>query len=47
MMAVMEAFKQLFSQDALPLRWIRNEGIKQVNHHSILKNQIIKEAMGL
>ncbi len=47
MMAVMEGFKQLFDQDALPLRWLRNEGMKQVDRAGVFKSRIIREAMGL
>jgi 2-octaprenylphenol hydroxylase len=47
MMGVMEGFKQLFAVDALPLRWLRNAGMKQVDKMHLLKNKIMKEAMGL
>lgn len=47
MMAVMEGFKQLFEQQSLPLRWVRNEGMNQVNRLGLLKNRIMKEAMGI
>jgi len=47
MMAVMEGFKQLFGQNSIALRWLRNEGMSQINRHPLLKNKIIREAMGL
>jgi 2-octaprenylphenol hydroxylase len=47
MMGVMEGFKQLFAADILPLRWLRNTGMKQLNKTQLIKNKIMKEAMGL
>ena len=47
MLAAMEGFQQLFHQDALPLRWLRNMGMQQVSKHALLKKQIIRRAMGL
>lgn len=47
MMGVMEGFKQLFSQHSLPLTWIRNQGMRQINKQAFIKRKIIKEAMGL
>lgn len=47
MMGVMEGFKSLFGADHLPLRWIRNEGMRRVNNLGALKNLIVKQAMGL
>ncbi|WP_423896248.1 UbiH/UbiF/VisC/COQ6 family ubiquinone biosynthesis hydroxylase [Candidatus Pelagadaptatus aseana] len=47
MMAVMEGFKTLFGSDDLPLRWLRNEGMRRVNNLGALKNLIVKQAMGL
>jgi 2-octaprenylphenol hydroxylase len=47
MMGIMEGFKYLFAQDALPLRWLRNEGMKQLDRASLVKNRIVREAMGL
>lgn len=46
-MGVMEGFKRLFAQTALPVRWIRNEGMRQINHLGFVKRQIIKQAMGI
>jgi 2-polyprenylphenol 6-hydroxylase len=47
MMGVMEGFKQLFAADTLPLRWLRNAGMTRLDKARLLKNKIIKEAMGL
>jgi len=47
MMGVMEAFKRLFEQPALPLRWLRNEGLRQVDAKPWLKREIMRQAMGL
>ncbi len=46
-MGVMEGFKRLFAQTALPVRWMRNEGMRQMNHLGFVKRQIIKQAMGI
>jgi 2-octaprenylphenol hydroxylase len=47
MMGVMDAFKQLFGSPALPLRWARNAGLNLVDAVPVLKNQIMRSAMGL
>jgi 2-octaprenylphenol hydroxylase len=47
MMGVMEGFKRLFAEDSLPLRWLRNAGMKRLDKTHLLKNKIMKEAMGL
>jgi 2-octaprenylphenol hydroxylase len=47
MMAVMEGFKRLFAEPALPVRWLRNTGMRELNAQPLLKRQIIKQAMGL
>lgn len=46
-MAAMEGFKRLFAADELPLRFLRNIGMSQVNSFSSLKNDLVKLAMGL
>ena len=46
MMAAMDGFKRLFEQDALPLRWLRNTGMRGVAALPGLKRRIIREAMG-
>lgn len=47
MMGVMEGFKRLFEQDLLPVRWLRNVGMSWMNKQPIIKEQIMKQAMGL
>lgn len=47
MMGAMEGFKQLFSQEQLPLHWLRNEGMKQIARVPFIKRRLIREAMGL
>lgn len=47
MMSLMEGFKRLFSANDLPIRWVRNEGMRRLNSVSILKNAVAKQAMGL
>ncbi len=47
MAGLMEGFKRLFEQDALPARWLRNTGMRWLNSQPFLKKQIIREAMGL
>ena len=47
MMAAMDGFKRLFEQDALPIRWLRNAGMRQVGRIQPLKRQLIRHAMGI
>lgn len=47
MMWVMEGFKHLFSDQALPLRWLRNVGLSSVDRVGVVKNQLARRAMGL
>jgi len=47
MMGIMEGFKLLFAQDSLPLRWLRNTGMSQVNRAGFIKNRLMRRAMGL
>lgn len=47
MMAAMEGFKQLFARDELPVRWLRNTGMRWLNQLAPLKNRIAAEAMGI
>lgn len=47
MMAAMECFKQLFARDELPLRWLRNTGMRWLDRAGPLKQRIAAEAMGL
>jgi 2-octaprenylphenol hydroxylase len=47
MMAAMDGLKNLFEQRALPLRWIRNTGLRMLDGAPALKRQIMRHAMGL
>ncbi len=47
MMGMMEGFKRLFGADQLPVRWMRNEGMRRLNSLPLLKNAVVKQAMGL
>ena len=47
MMWMMEGFKHLFAERALPVRWLRNFGMTGVDNISVVKNQLARRAMGL
>ena len=47
MMAGMEGFKRLFETPELPLRWLRNAGMSWVSGQGVLKQQLMRQAMGL
>ncbi|MBH87038.1 MAG: 2-octaprenyl-3-methyl-6-methoxy-1,4-benzoquinol hydroxylase [Alteromonadaceae bacterium] len=47
MMAAMEGFKRLFANEELPLRWLRNAGMRFLDRRGSLKNRIAAQAMGL
>jgi len=47
MMTAMDGFKRLFEQQALPLRWLRNAGMRRVNQMLPLKQRVMRQAMGL
>ncbi|MBZ2169117.1 UbiH/UbiF/VisC/COQ6 family ubiquinone biosynthesis hydroxylase [Marinobacter sp. F4216] len=47
MMTAMEGFKQLFARDELPLRWLRNAGMRWLDTLGPIKHRIAAEAMGL
>ncbi|GGE53193.1 2-octaprenyl-3-methyl-6-methoxy-1,4-benzoquinol hydroxylase [Streptosporangium jomthongense] len=47
MMLAMEGFKQLFGRDELPLRWLRNTGMRWLDGLAPVKSRIAAEAMGL
>ncbi len=44
MMSLMEALKQLFGHQSLPIRWLRNTGMRWLSHIAPLKKQLIKQA---
>lgn len=47
MMAAMQGFQDLFQADALPLRWLRNAGLKQVDSMHEAKAMFVRQALGL
>lgn len=47
MMAAMDGFKRLFEQEAPPLRWLRNTGMRTLGGLPQVKRRIIREAMGI
>ena len=47
MMAAMESFERLFQADALPLRWLRNAGLKGVEALPQAKALFVRQALGL
>jgi 2-octaprenylphenol hydroxylase len=47
MMAAMEGFKNLFGARQLPVRWLRNQGLKWVDRSGPLKYQMMRHAMGV
>lgn len=47
MMWLMEGFKHLFADQALPVRWLRNAGLRSVDNLAIVKNLLARRAMGL
>ncbi len=47
MTATMELFKRLFERDELPLRWLRNTGMRGIESLPWLKRQIMRKAMGI
>jgi len=47
MMWLMEGFKFLFAEQALPLRWLRNAGMSGIDQTSIVKNRLMRQAMGI
>ena len=47
MMLAMEGFKRLFGSKKVPLRWLRNEGLRNVDKMQWVKKRVINYAMGL
>jgi len=47
MMVAMDGFKRLFEQQSLPLRWLRNAGLRGVGQLGPLKQQLMRHAMGV
>ena len=46
-MLAMEALERLYDCGNIMVRWLRNEGVKQVQKQPLLKRKIIEQAMGL
>ena len=46
-MAAMEGFKRLFGSQNSTLRLLRNYGLSAINVLGVIKNKLIKQAMGL
>jgi 2-octaprenylphenol hydroxylase len=46
-MATMEGFERLFQADPLPLRWLRNSGLKWMEHVPEAKALFVRQALGL
>lgn len=47
LMAAMEGFERLFQADQLPLRWLRNTGLKVVEQMPEAKAVFVRQALGL
>ncbi len=47
LMAAMEGFERLFQADPLPLRLLRNTGLKWVEHSAAAKALFVRQALGL
>lgn len=47
MMATMESFKRLFASGDIAVRWLRNVGMRNLDRVTVLKNKVVRQAMGL
>jgi 2-octaprenylphenol hydroxylase len=47
MMMAMDGFKRLFAQRSLPVRWLRNAGMRGVGRFAPIKAQLMRHAMGI
>ncbi len=47
MLAAMDSFKTLFSNDFMPLRWVRSLGLNWADKNALLKQQLMLQAMGI
>lgn len=45
MAGVMEGFKQLYADQPLPIRWLRNKGMQAVDHWPFIKNELVRQAL--
>jgi 2-polyprenyl-6-methoxyphenol hydroxylase-like FAD-dependent oxidoreductase len=47
MLMAMDGFKRLFSNQSSLLGWLRNSGMNLVQHTPLIKNTLVRHAMGL
>ena len=47
LMAAMEGFERLFQADPLPMRWLRNTGLKVIDQMPEAKALFVRQALGL
>ncbi|MGI9296146.1 MAG: UbiH/UbiF/VisC/COQ6 family ubiquinone biosynthesis hydroxylase [Pseudomonadales bacterium] len=47
MMGAVEGFKRVFAESSLPVRWLRNTGMRRLNTLAPIKQHIMRQAMGL
>ncbi len=47
MMGAMDGFKRLFEHQALPIRWLRNAGMRGVGRLAPVKQRLMQHAMGI
>lgn len=47
MMGAVEGFKRLFAESSLPVRWLRNTGMRRLDSLTSVKSHIMRQAMGL
>jgi 2-octaprenylphenol hydroxylase len=47
MLAAMDSFKRIFSNDLLPLKLMRNLGLDVADRSGFVKHQLIRRAMGM
>jgi 2-octaprenylphenol hydroxylase len=47
MMGAMDGFKRLFAERSLPIRWLRNAGMRTVGNYAPIKRQLMRHAMGI
>lgn len=47
MMAAMTGLQNLFAADAMAVRWLRNTGLKWLDHWPVIKGTLIQQALGV
>jgi len=45
MAGVMEGFKQLYADQPLPIRWLRNKGMHYAGQWPLIKNELVRQAL--